>query len=1227
MDYPTLGPWVCDFIEERFVYGPGSMQGMPVVLDEDQKEILWYAYEHFPRGHTEYGEDRSGRRRFQRVAMSVRKGSAKCLAPNTLLITERGRVRADELRVGDSVLSHRDGKSLFRRVAAVEEQPVTAMYRVRTSSGREIETSIGHPFLTAGTQWRTGMPKRWKYTSCDPAAGTTAWSDVQDLASGDRIVVGLDWLPEGGDVDLGWLLGVLVGDACGDGRFSNSDVEISDRVRSHFDLTELPHVQDGQFYMRGSRDFLREHGLFGKNAYSKTTPPVVLSGGRDTALGYLAGLLDTDGSTILRQQGKKWTRVVEWYSVSKSLMEDVQHLLAGVGINGMLRACHSKYKGQDYLSWRVVVSDHAQVAELAEMLPVVRARNVENMRLFSETLDTKGKFADAKLDKVVSVERISDGVTIGVEIEDTHVHVTNGLVTHNTELLAWVVAAEIHPEAPVRFAGYDATLLGGMKSGRPVTNPYVPMLAYTKDQVSELGYGALQSILETCDDSHLFKITDKEIVRLNSAGRPDGKAVPLAGTPGALDGARTTMQALDEPLALDTPVPTTAGWKTMAELTLGDYVYDRHGSPVLVLGGSEVHEGRDCYRVTFKNGDSVVTDGSHRWKAVSWTARAAGEKVVTTKEMFDAGVNTSAQGPRWRLPRGNGYDGVEASLPIDPYLLGLWLGDGATKAGYIHTHVSEYPILSKGFENTLAKPGAGTRATVARWLPKGLRSKLRLAGLLGNKHIPEVYRFSSREQRLELLAGLIDSDGWVGENGSTTFVQGKESLAREVMELAQSLGWSASINSQEDARSRTGWTYKAQFCALESRCRLERKHSVPRTRNRNSAWPTVVSIEPVESVPVRCIEVDNDDHLFVFGKSSYLTHNTHRLHLPNHKAAIETMLNNLPKRPLEDPWQFSTTTAGEPGQDSYAEDEYREGMENWEGRKSSKGFFFMHRQANDGAKFDTMENRIKAIREATGPGVLSWGSKQIIGIAEMWDREGADKQYLERVWANRWTQTDAQAFDRDQFAALGDPSLKIPDGAFITLGFDGAVRDDSTAIVATDIKTGVQNILGLWERPADLGNDEDGRPLDWRVPEQEVMDTFTDAFKRFEVWRLYADPPHWMELIGKLGGLYPDQVVEFWTKNLNQMYYAIKNYQIAVQNGDMAFDGDPDFVRHAGNAGKRMDRGVDEDNQPKFRLAKIEQKRKFDAVVAAILSWEARMDALAAGAEPEPKQYMPERVR
>lgn len=900
MDYPTLGPWVCDFIEERFVYGPGSMQGMPVVLDEDQKEILWYAYEHFPRGHTEYGEDRSGRRRFQRVAMSVRKGSAKCLAPNTLLITERGRVRADELRVGDSVLSHRDGKSLFRRVAAVEEQPVTAMYRVRTSSGREIETSIGHPFLTAGTQWRTGMPKRWKYTSCDPAAGTTAWSDVQDLASGDRIVVGLDWLPEGGDVDLGWLLGVLVGDACGDGRFSNSDVEISDRVRSHFDLTELPHVQDGQFYMRGSRDFLREHGLFGKNAYSKTTPPVVLSGGRDTALGYLAGLLDTDGSTILRQQGKKWTRVVEWYSVSKSLMEDVQHLLAGVGINGMLRACHSKYKGQDYLSWRVVVSDHAQVAELAEMLPVVRARNVENMRLFSETLDTKGKFADAKLDKVVSVERISDGVTIGVEIEDTHVHVTNGLVTHNTELLAWVVAAEIHPEAPVRFAGYDATLLGGMKSGRPVTNPYVPMLAYTKDQVSELGYGALQSILETCDDSHLFKITDKEIVRLNSAGRPDGKAVPLAGTPGALDGARTTMQALDE---------------------------------------------------------------------------------------------------------------------------------------------------------------------------------------------------------------------------------------------------------------------------------------------------------------------------------------THRLHLPNHKAAIETMLNNLPKRPLEDPWQFSTTTAGEPGQDSYAEDEYREGMENWEGRKASKGFFFMHRQANDGAKFDTMENRIKAIREATGPGVLSWGSKQIIGIAEMWDREGADKQYLERVWANRWTQTDAQAFDRDQFAALGDPSLKIPDGAFITLGFDGAVRDDSTAIVATDIRTGVQNILGLWERPADLGNDEDGRPLDWRVPEQEVMDTFTDAFKRFEVWRLYADPPHWMELIGKLGGLYPDQVVEFWTKNLNQMYYAIKNYQIAVQNGDMAFDGDPDFVRHAGNAGKRMDRGVDEDNQPKFRLAKIEQKRKFDAVVAAILSWEARMDALAAGAEPEPKQYMPERVR
>ena len=349
---------------------------------------------------------------------------------------------------------------------------------------------------------------------------------------------------------------------------------------------------------------------------------------------------------------------------------------------------------------------------------------------------------------------------------------------------------------------------------------------------------------------------------------------------------------------------------------------------------------------------------------------------------------------------------------------------------------------------------------------------------------------------------------------------------------------------------------------------------------------------------------------------------THRLYTQLHRDAIETMLNNLPKRPLEDPWQFTTTTAGEPGQNSYAEAEYKEAMDNWDGKKKSEKFYFFHRQAPDNSKFNTMEQRMKAIWEATGPGVRKW--TEFDRIAAQWDREGADKSYLERVWTNRWTQTASQAFDKKVFAALCNVKYDIPKGSFIVLGFDGARFEDSTAIVATDIKRGVQKILGFWEKPIDHvpEYDEDGKPIRWQVPEQEVNAVFFEAMKDYDVWRVYGDPPHWVETMGNWHAMYPDEVREFWTKDPTRMYYAIKAYIVAMDTGALAHDADPDFVRHIGNAGKRLTRGVDEEGQPRFILAKITQDRKYDAAVAAILSWQARMDALTEGAPPKQKLWV-----
>ncbi|WP_216849555.1 hypothetical protein [Pimelobacter simplex] len=119
-----------------------------------------------------------------------------------------------------------------------------------------------------------------------------------------------------------------------------------------------------------------------------------------------------------------------------------------------------------------------------------------------------------------------------------------------TEFMAWVAFAELHPEGPVRCDGFDAH---GNPVGRPVRDPYIPLLAVTAEQVEELAYGALYVMCTEGPDAELFDATNERIVRLSPSGTADGKAVPLSNSPGSRDGARTTFQCFDEPHRLVLP--------------------------------------------------------------------------------------------------------------------------------------------------------------------------------------------------------------------------------------------------------------------------------------------------------------------------------------------------------------------------------------------------------------------------------------------------------------------------------------------------------------------------------------------------------------------------------------------------------------------------------------------------------------------------------------------------
>lgn len=339
---------------------------------------------------------------------------------------------------------------------------------------------------------------------------------------------------------------------------------------------------------------------------------------------------------------------------------------------------------------------------------------------------------------------------------------------------------------------------------------------------------------------------------------------------------------------------------------------------------------------------------------------------------------------------------------------------------------------------------------------------------------------------------------------------------------------------------------------------------------------------------------------------------THRMVLDSQINAHQTMLANMPKRLRADPWSLEVTTAYSPGEGSIAESTMEYARQVEAGKIEDSKLFFFHRQASDHHDMSTVEGRRAAIIEASGP-VAEWSD--IDGIEQLWQDPGADVAFLERVYTNRPVQASAKAFAVERWAGLASPDYRVAPGAGITLGFDGAKFHDATALVGCEIETGHLFLLGLWERP--LGRKQ------WSVPEDEVRAAVEDAFEVWKVWRMYADPPYWESAVDEWAGKYgTDTVYAWWTNRRKPMGYALKAFTGAIESGELSHDGNHDLTRHIGNAVRRETRIRDEEEQPLWVIQKErpDSPRKIDGAMAATLAWEARGDAIAAGAlTPKPK--------
>lgn len=343
---------------------------------------------------------------------------------------------------------------------------------------------------------------------------------------------------------------------------------------------------------------------------------------------------------------------------------------------------------------------------------------------------------------------------------------------------------------------------------------------------------------------------------------------------------------------------------------------------------------------------------------------------------------------------------------------------------------------------------------------------------------------------------------------------------------------------------------------------------------------------------------------------------THRFTLDGLKRTWTVMLANLAKRPLADPWALETTTAPAPGEGSVAENTMEYARNVIAGKAINSRLFFFHREASEKHDLNTAKGLRDAITEASGPYIAAWSD--IDRIAGAFEEPDADRPYLERVWLNRLVQATGHAFDAEAYKALARPDFVVPDGDAVTIGFDGSRFDDATALVATHIETGFQWPLGIWERPLQL--------VDWEVPVEEVDGIVSDAFERYHVTRMYCDPPKWEGWVSAWAGRYGEKrVVEWWTNRRKPMAYAIRAFSGAIASGELIHSGDAQMSDHVGNARRLVTNLVDEEEKPLWILRKErpDSPKKIDGVMAAILSWEARNDAVAAGEGKtvEPSMY------
>lgn len=344
------------------------------------------------------------------------------------------------------------------------------------------------------------------------------------------------------------------------------------------------------------------------------------------------------------------------------------------------------------------------------------------------------------------------------------------------------------------------------------------------------------------------------------------------------------------------------------------------------------------------------------------------------------------------------------------------------------------------------------------------------------------------------------------------------------------------------------------------------------------------------------------------GKETFVVADeTHLYVLRELKAMYGTVRRNLGKRKIAQPWLMQTTTAYRPGELSIAE----ETLTAWHRGDLADEVLVDHREARGPIDLDDEPYTLAQLAGVYGD-AAEWIDLERI-YREMRDRRSCpDDATAARYYLNRAISGDDAWLAKDAWERQARREVVAP-GSLITLGFDGSLRDDATALMGCRLADGFLFPVGIWARPSGI----DG--MWWEVPRTDVAAAVREAFSRYNVARMYCDPHEWRsDLDAWSEELGPERVLSWATSRDVQMAAALDRLRTDVIAGTVFHDGDPVVTEHVANAYVRR-KGA----HMLVRKEHPQSPRKIDCLVAAALAYEARADAVAAGAlKPAETNYI-----